>query len=446
MVVVIGLGKTGISCVRYLVSQGLPVAVVDNREQPPGLSQIQAEFPQVPITLGSFPESLLNTASELVVSPGVALSEPAIAAAIAKGIPVSGDIEWFARKAKAPIVAITGTNAKGTVTTLLGLMVEHSGQKVVLGGNIGIPVLDLLAQPAPDWYVLELSSFQLETTRSLKPFSATILNISPDHLDRYNSLQDYIAAKQRIYQGSQNVVYWREQVETQPLTLNQQQWTFGLTQPSHANEFGIIEADGQFWLAQGEQKLFNTADLRIKGRHNWLNALAALALGSTMDLTLAAMLSALREFSGLPHRCQWLGQAHGVSWFNDSKATNVGSALAALEGLGPALEGKIILIAGGVGKGADFTALQAPVAQYVRSAILLGQDAQRLAEVLAPVVPIQVTADLTNAVNLAKQLAQPGDAVLLAPACASLDMFADYNQRGDVFSALVHQVIQENAG
>lgn len=434
--IVIGLGKTGISCIRYLVEQGIPVMAMDTRENPPGLDEMRKNWPQIPIHIGSLDAALLLQAKELIVSPGLSLQEPAIASAIAQGIPAIGDIELFARAAKAPIVGITGSNAKGTVTTLVGDMGRKAGKKVLVGGNIGTPALDLLFEPTPDLYVLELSSFQLETTYSLKAAAATILNISPDHLDRYADLNAYIAAKQRIYNGCKAAVYNKDDKNTWPDSSVPAMLGFaGSTQPT--TDFQLLEFSGDYWLAQGEQRLLPVNAMRIRGKHNWLNALAALALGTAVGLPMEPMLAALREFPGLPHRCQFVRERNDVAWYNDSKGTNIGSTLAAIEGLAETISGQLILIAGGLGKGADFTLLRDAVSQHVKQVILIGRDAS----IIAKALPESTTVDsLEAAVALADKMAQSGDAVLLSPACASFDMFKNFEHRGEVFTQLVRSL------
>jgi UDP-N-acetylmuramoylalanine--D-glutamate ligase len=437
---IVGLGKTGLSCVRYLVKQKQSVAVVDTRNVPPGIAELRAEFPQVPVYLGSLPAEILLQAKQLIVSPGLSLHEPAIAQAIQQGIPALGDIELFARKAKAPVIAITGTNAKGTVTTLVGEMLRAAGRDVRVGGNIGTPALDLLMEKEPEFYVLELSSFQLETTSSLHARAAAILNISADHLDRYNSVDSYAAAKQRIYHNCEVMVYNRDDSKTTPnatyKVTPKNTLSFGLNKPA-VNEFGIEQNAGRFWLAFGSQQLLPVDELLIKGRHNWANALAALALGYAVGLPFDAMLVALRTFKGLAHRCEWVLERNGVNWYNDSKGTNVGATLAAIQGLGSAIVGKLILIAGGLGKGADFSPLQTAVTQFVRTVILLGEDAPLFKKALAPTARVIGAATLQEAVILAQQEAKLGDCVLLSPACASFDMFRNAEERGEIFKAAV---------
>lgn len=437
---ILGLGKTGLSCVRYFVARNLPVAVLDNRQEPPGLSELHNQFPSVPIQLGEFPLEILLQAKQLIVSPGLSLEEPAIAAAMKQGIPVLGDIELFVREAKAPVIAITGTNAKGTVTTLVGEMLRHAQRDVRVGGNIGVPALDLLGTDEPAFYVLELSSFQLETTFSLKAEVATILNISADHLDRYDSIASYIAAKHRVYREAQIVVYNRDDQNTYPQNPGSaQQISFGLKE-AKAEEFGIMQTANGHALCFGNHALLNVDQLRIKGRHNWANALAALAIGHAIHLPMQAMLEALQTFPGLTHRCEWITENNGVAWYNDSKGTNVGATKAAIEGIGSAIAGKVVLIAGGVGKGADFSPLVQSVKQFVRTAILFGQDADVLNKVFATTTSVIHASSLQQAVLLANKAAKAGDAILFSPACASFDMFRNAEERGEQFKAIVRSM------
>ncbi len=434
--IIVGLGVTGLSVARYLAGRGLPFAVCDTRANPPGLDQLQRFAPMADLYLGELDADLLCSAGELIVNPGIALSTPAIQAALQAGVSVVGDIELFAREASAPVVAITGSNAKSTVTTLVGAMAEQAGKRVAVGGNIGTPALDLLDEQ-PELYVLELSSFQLETTQALNAEVATVLNISEDHMDRYADLAAYHLAKHRIFRGARQVVVNRDDALSRPLVADQLPcWSFGLSRPDFKG-FGLIEQDGEKWLAFEFKALLPVSELKIRGAHNQANALAALALGHAVGLPMPAMLQALREFAGLPHRCQWLGQHAGVDYYDDSKATNVGAALAAIEGLGSDLQGKQVLIAGGDGKGADFSALVAPVTRHCRAVVLLGRDAPLLQQVLGAHVPVQRVDTLEQAVTAAAALARPGDAVLLSPACASLDMFRNFEERGRLFAAAV---------
>jgi UDP-N-acetylmuramoylalanine--D-glutamate ligase len=439
---IVGLGETGLSCARYFNRLKLPFSLIDSRLSPPHLSTFKQEFPEVPLYLGPFSPSVFQEMKELIVSPGVDLSEPVIAKAIARtGLSPLGDIELFARKAQAPIIAITGTNAKGTVTTLVGDMIRASQHRVAVGGNIGNPALTLFNAPTPDFYVLEISSFQLETTYSLKADIATVLNISPDHLDRHKTLETYTQTKQRIYHHCETAVWNRDDPTTHPAVTSYKPKkivSFGLEKTSaNASEFGLKQSKGEIYLSKGEKCLTPVSKLYIKGRHNWANSLAALTIGDTLQLPLTSMLEALCQFKGLPHRCQWIKEEKGVSWYNDSKATNVGATLAALHGLGPAISGKIILIAGGLGKDADFTLLRSSIDRYVKTAILIGQDAPLLKKILEKNTVIQSARDLAHAVSLAQHAAAPGDAVLLSPACASMDMFKNYEERGHTFVQLV---------
>jgi len=434
--IVVGLGKSGMSVVRHLARRGQPFAVVDTRANPPELATLQAQYPEIEVRCGELDVDFLCRASELLVSPGLAVSTPALQAAAARGVKLSGDIELFAREARAPIVAITGSNAKSTVTTLVGEMAQAAGRKVAVGGNLGTPALDLLNDDV-ELYVLELSSFQLETTEQLNAEVATCLNVSEDHMDRYAGLPAYHQAKHRIFRGARQVVVNRDDRLSRPLLGEEVPvWSFGLGKPDFKG-FGLIEENGEKHLAFQFEVLMPARELKMRGAHNQSNALAALALGHAVGLPFAAMLQTLRTFAGLPHRCQWVGERAGVSYYDDSKATNVGAALAAIGGLGADIDGKLVLIAGGDGKGADFSALREPIARYCREVILLGRDAGRLASVLQDAVALKQVQGLEEAVQRAAECALPGDAVLLSPACASLDMFRNFEERGRLFAAAV---------
>jgi UDP-N-acetylmuramoylalanine--D-glutamate ligase len=434
--IVVGLGKSGMSLVRFLARQGMPFAVVDTRANPPELATLREQFPQVEVRCGELDVEFLCRASELLVSPGLAIATPALQAAAARGVKLSGDIDLFARYAKAPIIAITGSNAKSTVTTLVGEMAAAAGKKVAVGGNLGTPALDLL-DDAVELYVMELSSFQLETTDQLNAEVATCLNISEDHMDRYASLAAYHLAKHRIFRGARQVVVNRDDALSRPLVADQLPcWTFGLGKPDF-KRFGLLEENGEKYLAYQFDALLPVRELKIRGAHNQSNALAALALGHAVGLPMDAMLATLKQFAGLAHRCQWVGEHDAVAYYDDSKATNVGAALAAIEGLGADISGKLVLIAGGDGKGADFSALQAPVGQFCRAVILLGRDAELLAAALGDAAPLIRVKTLDEAVQRAAELAEAGDAVLLSPACASLDMFKNFEERGRLFAQAV---------
>ena len=431
--IVVGLGKSGMSLVRFLAQQGVRFAVADTRANPPELATLQRDYPEVEVRCGELDVDFLCRASELYVSPGLALATPALREAAARGVKMSGDIDLFTRHAKAPIVAITGSNAKSTVTTLVGEMAAAAGRQVAVGGNIGTPALDLLSDEV-ELYVLELSSFQLETTERLGAEVATCLNISEDHMDRYDGMAQYHLAKHRIFRGARQVVVNRDDALSRPLIADQVPcWTFGLGKPDF-KRFGLIEEGGEKYLAFQFETLMPTAELKIRGAHNQSNALAALALGHAVGRPFEAMLQTLRRFAGLPHRCQWVRELHGVGYYDDSKATNVGAALAAIEGLGADIAGKLVLIAGGDGKGADFSALKAPVAKFCRAVVLLGRDAEQIAEALDDAAPLLRVKTLDEAVQRCAELAQSGDAVLLSPACASLDMFKNFEERGRLFA------------
>ena len=439
---VVGLGKSGLSAARALRALDAAFAVTDSRANPPGLAALQAECPEVPRYLGGFDPAAFASAARLLVSPGVSVRTPVIAAAAARGVPVWGDIELLARLTQAPIAAITGSNGKSTVTTLLGLMAERAGVRAAVGGNLGEPALDLwlrqernAARP-PDSYVLELSSFQLETTHSLNARVATVLNISPDHLDRYDGLDEYITAKRRIFRGhGAMVVNADDPAVMAMIEPDREVRRFTLREPGEG-DFGLRQAGGETWLACGQDRWIAASDLKISGDHNLANALAALAMGQVLGLQRAGMLAALREFTGLAHRTALVLEHRGVRWFDDSKGTNVGATAAAVRGL----PGPIVLIAGGEGKNQDFGPLRAALAGKARAVVLIGRDAPLIAAALGDSVALQSATDMDQAVATAAALAQPGDSVLLSPACASFDMFNGYEERGAVFAAAARRL------
>lgn len=434
MKVVVGLGKTGLSCVRYLKQKGEKVAVTDTRDDPPGLNELLEEFSDVQLALGELDSELIAKADEVVLSPGISLATPELKNAQSLGVPMVGDIELFCREIRQPIIAITGSNAKSTVTTLVGEMVHNAGRTVVVAGNIGLPVLDVLAKPErADVYVLELSSFQLETTHSLSAEVAVLLNISPDHLDRYPSMKEYTEAKHRIFRRARHTVFNADDAATRPHPMfTERDWRFTVNAPG-VRTFGLMEKDGASWLGLEKTPLMPAAEVRIKGRHNQANALAALAIGNAIGLSMPAMLATLRNFAGLSHRCQWVRERNGVHWYNDSKGTNVGAAVAAIEGIGGDIRGKVVLIAGGDGKGADFVELREPAKKFVKTAVLIGRDADKLAGVLNDCCEVVRADTLQAAIEAAATVAKPGDSVLLSPACASFDMFKGYDDRGAQF-------------
>ncbi len=439
-VLVIGLGKTGLSCARYLSRHGFQVAVTDDRQTPPGLATLQEELPDVALFLGRFEPDAFASAEQIVVSPGVSLSHPLISEARARGVEVIGDIELFARANSVPVIAITGSNGKSTVTTLVGEMARTAGRNVKVGGNLGTPALDLLPvdEPEAELYVLELSSFQLESTSSLAVRAAVILNISPDHLDRYSGIDDYAKAKQRIYRNAElQVVNLDDDYSARLADAVRPSVGFGVQLPSGGN-YGVADVDGQPWLMRGTQALLPVAAIRMAGRHNLSNALAALALGEAVGLPQAAMFETLRTFGGLAHRTQWVAEANGVVWYNDSKGTNIGATLAAVQGM----DRPVVLIAGGQGKGADFSLLRDGLRGRLRGAVLIGEDADKIEAALQGVCELQRADSMEAAVQRAASLAQSGDAVLLSPACASFDMFKGYDHRGDMFMAAVRRLVQ----
>jgi UDP-N-acetylmuramoylalanine--D-glutamate ligase len=439
--VIVGLGQTGLSCARYFHAKGQSFRVMDSRFSPPALATFRSEFPDSEVELGGFNVSSLLQADEIVLSPGVSLQTPEIAAAIAQGIPVTGDIDIFSREANAPIVAITGSNGKSTVVTLVGEMAVKAGRRVGVGGNLdgkaSAPALDLLRAGERDLYVLELSSFQLETTQNLNADVAVILNLSEDHLDRYNSMQEYSAAKQRIFNGCRQVLINSDDSNSAPEnTLDVPCWYYGLSAPSH-NSAGLVSYKGEPWMFVADQAVMPVRDIRLVGRHNLSNAMAAFMLGRAVGLPEEAMVATLREFSGLPHRCQLVARLRGVDYYNDSKGTNVGATLAALEGIGERTDGDIVLIAGGVGKEQDFSPLLPAIDRYVKRVILIGKDADKIAHVIDQRVDIMRASSMEEAVAEACVSASAGDAVVLSPACASYDMFKDFAHRGRVFAAAV---------
>ena len=435
---VVGLGETGLSVARFLSRRGVPVAIVDSREQPPGLERLRTELPaDVALFLGEFNAEAFQRAQQIVISPGVSMQEPQIAAAVARQVPVIGDIELFAQTATAPVIAVTGSNGKSTVVTLLGAMARRAALDVRVGGNIGMPALDLIGDEEPDLYVLELSSFQLETVHSLRPRAAVVLNVSADHMDRYHDLQAYAAAKQSIFrQAALQVFNLDDPVVTALVDRACPHVGFTCRQPA-ANDYGLIEIDAATWLARGESRIMPASSISMTGQHNLTNALAALALGEAAGIPLHKMIETLAEFQGLPHRMQYVAEQGGVRWFNDSKGTNVGATLAAIEGF----DEQLVLIAGGDGKGADFTPLTAAMRRKGRGAVLIGKDAALLESVLQGVVPVRHADDMPRAVSLAAEMSHPGDSVLLSPACASTDMYRNFEARGDAFVRAVQEYL-----
>jgi len=451
-VLVLGLGETGLSLARWLVAQGARVRAADSRDLPPTFAILRVELPQVEIHCGVFRDESFSDIDLIAISPGIPLSEPAVQRAIARGIPVVGDIELLAQqlasndsKLTTKLIGITGANGKTTVTSMVGAMCRAAGLDTEVAGNISPAVLDVLRKRnglQPQVWVLELSSFQLETTSSLNADVSTVLNISEDHLDRYADMDAYAAAKARIFHGDGMQLLNRDDARSMGMALpGRKQLSFGLNEPTHAGDFGIERSASDLWLVQGQQRLLNANELQVAGLHNVANALAALALCRAIGLPLAPLLDALRAFKGLPHRVEFVAEINGVVYYDDSKGTNVGATVAALQGLGhPA-----VLIAGGEGKEQDFAPLHPVVAKHARAVVLIGRDANKIAAALQGCgVPLLHAHDMVDAVQQSAALAQPGDAVLLSPACASFDMFHNYQHRAEVFVSAV-QAVQEEA-
>jgi len=428
---VVGLGLTGFSVASYLLRHGYHCKVQDNRDVPPYLQQLISRFPEAEIKRQVLDAELVEWADALVVSPGLSIHQSQIRRAAEMGKSIIGDIELFAQAADKPVVAITGSNGKSTVTRLLGNMIECDGKRVGVGGNFGTPALDLL-QTSVDWYVLELSSYQLETTHSLKPVVATVLNVSEDHLDRYQSYTDYIQAKLKIYQGAVACVSNSDDETTRH---GDDDISFSLN-PAVKADFGLVHDDG-IWLAHRTDTWLNVNELKISGRHNWANCLAAMALAHQAGISKPAIIEAMKQFSGIPHRAQWVAEVDGVEWINDSKATNVGAAKASIEGR----DRPVILIAGGQSKKADMSALYAVLKQRVKLVLLMGVDADLIERAWSGATRIERVDSMKCAVARAYGQAERGDCVLLAPACASFDMYEKFEARGDDFMRQVRGLL-----
>jgi UDP-N-acetylmuramoylalanine--D-glutamate ligase len=439
--VIVGLGRTGLSCARYLHALGWKIAVTDTRAQPPELTGLRQLDSRIPVSAGGLDVRLLDDALCVVASPGVSLNAPFFVEARRRGLEIVGDIELFARAVDAPVVGITGTNGKSTVTSLVGRMAARAGINVRVGGNLGEPALDLLTTARADTqptqlYVLELSSFQLEATSSLDLQAAIVLNVTADHLDRYTSIEDYAIAKARIFARCDTAVINLDD----PLVVAMPQpgqRTLGFSlRATIGADYAVANRDGEWWLMRHQEPLMPVSAMKIKGLHNAANALAALALGEALSLPMSAMLGELADFTGLPHRSQWVADVNGVTYINDSKGTNVGATIAAVSGMA----GPLIIIAGGDGKNQNFAPLADVFRGKVRHLVLIGRDAPAIASALQGVATTESCASLEDAVRAAARTARPGDTVLLSPACASLDMFRDYTHRGAVFAQAVKEL------
>lgn len=428
-VLVIGLGLTGLSIVRYLSRMDLRIAVADSRELPPYLGQVKSDFPDVEVITGKDPLSMADQYDQVVISPGIAVGEynPE------NGKDVIGDIEVFSRYADAPTIGITGSNGKSTVTMLVSELLSAGGYTVKTGGNIGTPALDLLDGETPDFYVLELSSFQLETTFNLNLASAVILNISEDHMDRYDSISDYVEAKARIFRHADTVVINRQEDQTADLKP-ESPVSFGLDKPFSNMDFGVVSDGNGRMLCRGDTQIIDVDSLTLQGEQNISNFLAAMALVSAAGVEISDnMIRAAAAYGGLPHRCELVTEVDSIKWINDSKGTNVGATVAALRGFAS----NVILIAGGKGKGADFSELADEILRSVRYTILFGEDAEKIEDSLEDVCMRSLVGSLDDAVKLALEAARSGDVILFSPACASFDMFDNFEHRGDVFKQLV---------
>ncbi len=441
--VVVGLGRSGMAIAEHLTRRDESFVMADTRERPPGLADFQRRYPNVDVHCGDLRQLDLQKAGRVIVSPGVDTRTPGLAL---PGLDVIGEIALFIealdeRAQRPTLIAITGSNAKSTVTTLVGDMARACGIDVAVGGNLGTPALTLLAQqPLATCFVLELSSFQLETTPQLNADIAVHLNLSDDHLDRHDGMTGYARAKQQIFNGAGMGIINRDDPATAPDENARvaRVISFGSDRPA-GNHWGLAARDAGVWLMYGEQAVMAAGDVMMPGQHNLLNVLAALAAGHAAGWSLGAMTDTVAHFAGLPHRAQRVADINGVTWINDSKGTNVGATLAAIEGIGATLNGQLILLAGGVGKGADFTPLAAPLARHARTVVVYGRDREQLAQALHTTVTVVVVDTLEQAMQHAMGVAQPGDAVLLSPACASLDQFDNFEARGEAFCAWLKQ-------
>ena len=440
--IIVGMGNTGLSCARFLSERKVCFAMVDSRKTPPLQHAIETDFPEVPLFTGGFDSALLSHSDSLLLSPGVSIHEPAIINAINAGVSVYGDIELFCRHINSPVIAVTGSNGKSTVTTMVAEMARTAGISVGVGGNLGPPALDLLKKPEPELYILELSSFQLETVSSLNAVAAVVLNITEDHMDRYSSLDEYARTKSRIYSGNGVMVLNLDDPMVNGMRREGRRISgYTLSDPGE-DIYGVRKYADTEWIVYGNEKIIPTGKLLIPGSHNISNALAALALCNVLKLPQAAVTQVLMKFPGLPHRCQMIAEFNGITWINDSKGTNVGAACAAITGL--AGNKNIVLIAGGDGKGADFFLLSEVAKEHLHAAVLIGRDGPRIKNVLQSSIPVIDAIDMNAAVTAAANIARRGDLVLLSPACASYDMFDDYQARGEAFIQSVNKMVNKH--
>ncbi|RUR28227.1 UDP-N-acetylmuramoyl-L-alanine--D-glutamate ligase [Vreelandella nanhaiensis] len=449
MTVVVGLGLSGRAICRHLARTGKPFVVADTRREPPGLEALCADYPGVKVYCGPLTELDFTDACEVVLSPGVDPDSPGLEGLAERINPQThepmlvGETALFTRINRAPVAAITGSNAKSTVTTLLGEMAKASGLRVAVGGNLGTPALDLLAdEPEAELYILELSSFQLETTPALGAKAAAFLNLSEDHLDRHGDMQAYRMVKQRIFTRAQYAIVNQDDPLTWPAYKGPEVIPFSSNPPTE-DGWGLMWQGAELMLMQGRTAWVSASELSIAGQHNYMNALAALAMGQALGFDALAMVKALKAFTGLAHRSETVAHINGVTWINDSKGTNVGATLAAINGLGATLKGRLVWLGGGVGKGADFSPLAMPLANCAREALVFGEDRERISQAITPHVTVRQVNDLTQAMEAAFAIAEPGDCVLLSPACASFDQFSGYQARGEAFRRWVENKAAE---
>ncbi|MCV2403085.1 UDP-N-acetylmuramoyl-L-alanine--D-glutamate ligase [Marinomonas sp. C2222] len=435
---VVGLGATGLSCVRFLADKGIEFYVVDSRDNPPGLEQAKEYCSEDKIFTGSLDVLETLNVTELYVSPGISLKTPVLRRLAEHGVAMRGDVDLFCDYADKPFVAITGSNAKSTVTTLVEALINASGKKAIAGGNLGLPALDLLEQQA-DFYILEVSSFQLETTHAMKADVACLLNVSEDHMDRYDDFYEYQRVKQKIYRGCKAAVCNKQDILTAPLLAESTPVRAFTTKSPDLKEFGMLPDGDGAWLCKGVERLYHTSQIKLKGSHNYANVLAALAILEMLKLEIVSpdIASVLSEFGGLEHRCQTVRTLDNVTFINDSKGTNVGATIAALNGLGSLTKKNILLIAGGDGKGADFKDLIKPAAQFVKTVYLFGQDKKKIGSVLSTSVEVKCFDNLEQIIDLIGLDSEQGDIVLFSPACASFDMYQSFERRGEHFMQLV---------
>jgi len=433
---VVGMGTTGLSCIRFLRSRGISVVAMDSRATPPFYDELRSEYPDLKAITGCLDEEILRHSDRIILSPGVALDEPALKRAKTHGAELLGDIQLFTEHARAPIIAITGTNGKSTVTSLVTAMLRESGYVVSCGGNLGPPALELISDEEPDCYVLELSSFQLEITRCLAPRIACILNVSPDHLDRHASFDSYVQAKARILDGAEFAVLNADDENLATLSFSGKRIDFTSTEPT-PDQFGLQTANSQIFLAGPDITSILSTELRVTGLHNILNGLASLAICSAFGADSDAIIEALKNFEGLEHRAEYVATIGGITFINDSKATNPGASCAAIEGL--CAERRGVLIAGGESKGSDFREFSKVVCRYMHTIVLLGTAATAIAESIGNRIPTLHATDMRAAVLVARKAAQMGEIVLLSPACASFDMYENFEARGRAFRQAVNE-------